>query len=64
MKFVPKGLIDNIQQGCHGQGKVREIPVFLRVREFLLQVREFCNLLSKSGKSQGTSSVVSMHIFH
>ena len=30
---------------------VREIPVFLRVNRhgILLQVREFCNLLSKSG---------------
>ena len=48
-------------QGCHGKGKVREIPFFVRVREKLVNfvaVREFCNLLSKSGKSQGISSVV------
>ena len=25
--------MDDLEQGCHGQGKVREIPVFLRVRE-------------------------------
>ena len=25
--------INMLYQGCHGQGKVREIPVFLRVRE-------------------------------
>ena len=45
-------------QGCQGQGKSEKFQSFSesgKCQRMPLQVREFCNLLSKSGKSQGIS---------
>ena len=50
-----------LEQGCHSQekkGKFQSSSESVESEGILLQVREFCNLLSKSGKSQRILSVV------
>ena len=57
-----KFLIFTLLQGCHGQGKVREIPVFLRVRE---KSGNFVICYQSQGKVREFRLwCLLMHIFH